>query len=269
MSKKEKEKEIERLKKEIEGEIAKISIYDEIRIYLSLISENIINFEWDKALENIRGFHAKILSIFLNRGISVSTLNNMFDELINTVKSPYDTIGNNLLKRDDCFEQLNAIINYIGGCGIYIGQQKVTIVDYIAVLNEKVKELTRMLHDATTHASIRDNFIMTCEFIRDNIIPYVEVPSEMVRYRISEAINTLISSLPLPTARGTTSISKNFEDAFAKLRNYVDIVVLSNKNPEFRKFFEEHKEEFESATAKQIEKMVEKMVKKMLGGSGE
>jgi len=260
-----KEKEIERLKKEIEGEIAKISIYDEIRIYLSLISKNIINYEWDKALENIRGFHSKLLSIFLNRGIDVSILNNMFDELVNTVKSPYDAIGNNLLKRDDCFEQLNEIINYIGNCGVYIGQQNVFVVNYVDVLNEKVKELTRMIYDATTHASMRENFIMTCEFIRDNIIPYMEVPSEMIRYKISESLNTIISSLPLPSSRGTSSTSKIFEDAFSKLRNYVDIVVLSSKNPEFKKFFDTHKVEFENATVSQIEKTVEKMIKKLLG----
>lgn len=260
-----KESEIKRLTKEIKGDIERISIYDEIRIYLSLISENIVNYDWNKALENIRFLQSKLLSIFLNRGIDVSILNNMFDELINTIKSSYDIIGNDILKRDDCFEQLNSIINYIGNYGVYIGQQKVTIVNYVDVLNEKVKELTRMLYDAIMHATIRDTFIMTCEFIRDNIVPYVEVPSEFIRYRIIEAINNLISSLPLPSKTGT--VSKNFENAFSTLRNNVDIVVLSNKNPEFRKFFEEHKEEFESATVKEIEKIVEKVVKKVLVSS--
>lgn len=257
---------VEKLKNEAIGKGGKISVYDEIRIFLTVISKNIVNYEWGKALDNINGLHSILLSILLNRGIDASVLNSMFDELIDTVKSDYDTIGNDSLKRDDCLKQLNEIVNYIGNIGIYIGQQKVTIYNYVDVLNEKVKELTRIFHDAQMHPSIRDNFIMTCEFLRDNVIPYVDVPSEMVRYRIIEALNTLISALPFQSKSSATV--KDFENAFATLRNYVDIVMLSNKNPEFKKFFDEHKEEFESATLKQIEKIVERVVKKVLVSSG-
>jgi len=260
--------ELERLKLEAKGELEKISIYDEIRIYLSLLSENITKYEWSDALKNINSLQAKIISLFLNRGMDVVLLNQMFDDLTNTVKSSYDTIGNNTLKRDDCFKQLNDIVNYIGSCGVYVGQQNITVYDYHALLDEKIKELTRMLYDATKYSSMMDTFIMTCEFLRYKIIPYMEVPSEVLRYRVIEALNTIISSLSLSKILGS-SASKTLERAFSELRNYVDIILLSNRNPEFKKFFEEHKEEFELAGEKEIEKTVEKVVKKILNAQGE
>jgi len=250
--------------KEKNEEKAVRDIYGEIRNYLSLISKSIINYEWEEAKNYIKILHSKLISIFLNKGIDTSILNSMFDELINTVDAPYDTIGNNILKRDDCFKTLNEIVNYIGNCGIYIGQQKVIIIDYIESLNEKIKEITKMAHNIGKGELIIDAFIMTCEFIREKIIPHIEVPSELLRYRIIEALDNVISFSPnIPVGQ------KKFEEALASLRQYVDIVILSNRNPKFKKFFEEHKEEFEMATTEQMENLVKKIVKKILASEGE
>lgn len=244
----------------------KISIYDEIKNYISLISEHIINNNWENAINDIKKFQSIVISMFINRGIDVTKLNEMFDELINTIKSNYDYVGNNLIKRDDCFEQLNDIINYIGNCGVYIGQQKIFVTNYIDVLNEKIKELTKIAGNIILNPSDRDTFIMICEFIRDNIIPYIEVPSETIRYRIMEEINSILSIVPVYTSRPTATFFIEFGKSFSNLRTYADILILSNRSKGFREFFKEHEKDFEIFGEKQIENIVRKIVMREIKG---